>query len=226
MNFAAETITEIARLREEIKRGTRVVSLSGLTSIAAKAFVFSELKQSAAQTFVIVTDSNKDSDTWECDLEFFSSRFQTSDSKFKIQNSKLIESGVRNLESEIWNLKSGILTLPSFESDIYANVSPHAETLEKRALALWNLTQTKPDFLILSAKSLITKTLAPNAVKSLGAHLKRDADFAPELLIEKLVASGYVREEPLKSVGELSVRGGILDVWSPDAISSFMKRQA
>jgi transcription-repair coupling factor (superfamily II helicase) len=89
--------------------------------------------------------------------------------------------------------------------------------LEKRALALWNLTQTKYNFLIASAKSLITKTLAPNEIKNLGAHLKRDEDFAPEELIEKLVACGYVREEPLRTIGEFSVRGGILDVWSPDA---------
>ncbi|HLM62374.1 MAG TPA: transcription-repair coupling factor, partial [Pyrinomonadaceae bacterium] len=203
MSFSTESKTEIARLRDEIKRGTRIVSLSGLTSIAAKAFVLSAIKRETDKTFVVVADSNKDSEAWECDIEFFNSKFQT-------QNSKSNEVGNRNLDS-------GILNLPSFESDIYANVSPHAETLEKRALALWNLTNAKPDFLIASAKSLITKTLAPNEIKNLGAHLKRDVDFAPERLIEKLVAAGYVREEPLRNVGEFSVRGGILDVWSPNA---------
>jgi len=188
MNYAVETITELKSLRDEIARGTRVISLSGLTSIAAKAFVLAEVKRETDKTIVVVTDSNKDSETWECDLDFWSRE-----------------------------KKSRLLNLPSFESDIYANVSPHAETLEKRALALWNLTNTQPDFLIASAKSLITKTLAPAEIKNLGAQLIRDEDFAPELLIEKLVASGYVREEPLKNVGEFSVRGGILDVWSPDA---------
>ncbi len=89
--------------------------------------------------------------------------------------------------------------------------------MEQRALTLWKLTHSKPDFLILSAKSLITKTLSPSEIKKLGANLKRDEDFAPESLIEKLVASGYVREEPLKNIGEFSVRGGIVDVWSPTA---------
>jgi transcription-repair coupling factor (superfamily II helicase) len=208
MNFAAEKSTELKRLRDEIERGTRVVSLGGLTSIASKAFVLAQLQRETAKTFVVITDSNKESETWECDLEFFNSKFQISDSKLKRE---------ANLESEIWNLKSKILTLPSFESDIYANISPHAETLENRALTLWKLTFQKPDFLILSAKSLITKTLAPDKVRNLGANLKRDEDFAPEDLIEKLVASGYVREEPLKNIGEFSVRGGILDVWSPTA---------
>jgi len=203
MDFAAESKTEIARLRDEIRRGTQIVSLSGLTSIAAKAFILSELRTETHKAFVIVTDSNKDSETWECDLEFWNGKWKMENGKFQ--------------ESEIQNLKSRIETLPASDSDIYSGVSPHAETLEKRALALWNLTRTKPDFLILSAKSLITKTLAPNEIKNLGANLKRDEDFAPELLIEKLVASGYVREEPLKNIGEFSVRGGIVDVWSPDA---------
>ncbi|MGI8787866.1 MAG: transcription-repair coupling factor [Pyrinomonadaceae bacterium] len=204
MNFAAETATEIARLTDEIKRGTHVVSLSGLTSIAAKAFVLSELKQATDKTFVVVADSNKDADAWECDLDFWNEKRKT-------------EIGKSVLSSQFSVLSSQLITLPSFETDLYSGVSPHAETQEKRALALWNLTLNQPDFLILSAKSLITKTLAPNEIKNLGATLKRDEDFAPEALIEKLVASGYVREEPLKNVGEFSVRGGILDVWSPDA---------
>jgi transcription-repair coupling factor (superfamily II helicase) len=192
MSFPAETKNELSALRDKIKQGTRVISLSGLTSIASKAFVLSRLQAETNKTFVVVTDSNKETETWECDLEFFNSKFQ-------IPNSKL-----ENKESEI-------LTLPSSDSDIYSGVSPHAGTLEKRALALWNLTRSKPDFLILPAKSLITKTLAPVEIAKLGAIIKRDEDFPPEELIEKLVASGYVREEPIKNVGEFSVRGGILD---------------
>src|SRR5206468_8058729 len=37
----------------------------------------------------------------------------------------------------------------------------------------------------------------------------------PEELIHKLVAGGYVREDPIAAVGEFSMRGGILDVWPP-----------
>ncbi|HEY8563799.1 MAG TPA: transcription-repair coupling factor [Pyrinomonadaceae bacterium] len=191
MTIAAEETTEIKRLRDEIRRGTRVISLGGLTSIASKAFVLSNLQAYFAKTFVIVTDSNKELENWDCDLEFF--------------------------QSEIRNQKSKIEVLPSFETDVYSGVSPHAETLERRALTLWNLSFAKPDFLVASAKSLVTKTVAPKEMLNLGAVLKRDEDFPPEELIEKLVACGYVREEPLKNVGEFSVRGGIFDVWSPTA---------
>ena len=71
MNYAAETITELKSLRDEIRRGTRIISLSGLTSVAAKAFVLAELKRETDKTLVVVTDSNKETETWECNLEFF-----------------------------------------------------------------------------------------------------------------------------------------------------------
>jgi transcription-repair coupling factor (superfamily II helicase) len=191
MSIAASESTEIKRLADEIRRGTRVISLSGLTSIASKAFVLSHLQLQTAKTFVIIADSNKELENFDCDLDFFG--------------------------SQIGGRKSQIATLPSFETDVYSGISPHAETLERRALTLWNLSFAQPDFLVVSAKSLITKTISPKQMLDLGAVLKRDEDFPPEDLIEKLIACGYVREEPIKNIGEFSVRGGILDVWSPTA---------
>jgi transcription-repair coupling factor (superfamily II helicase) len=207
MDFSTKTESEIRRLADEIRRGTRVISLNGLTSIASKAFVLSELQKETKKTFVVVTDSNKDAETWECDLSFW-------DDETMRQNDEATDSRTLSVPSSL-----RLFSLPSFESDVYASVSPHAETQEKRALALWNLTFQKPDFLILPAKSLITKTLSPAETAKLGATLKRDEDFPPEELIEKLSACGYVREEPIKNIGEFSVRGGILDVWSPAASS-------
>lgn len=194
MSFPIEQKDAFARLRDAIKSGTRVVSLSGLTSTASKAFVLSKARAEINKTLVIVTETNKDLEKWECDLDFWSAQAKKS------------ENGGDN---------SSVLTLPSFETDVYSGVSPHAETQEKRALALWNLAHGAPNFLIISAKSLITKTAAPQEVTALGAILKLNEDYPPEDLIEKLAASGYVRAEPIANVGEFSVRGGILDVWSP-----------
>ncbi|MBS1794682.1 MAG: transcription-repair coupling factor [Acidobacteria bacterium] len=204
MNFATAESTELNRLRDEIRRGTRVVSLGGLTSTAAKAFVLAHLQAQTAKTFVIVADSNRELENWECDLDFWTTQRKNATASKKP-------------DSPLSTLHSPLLVLPAFESDIYSGISPHAETLERRALSLWRMTFAQPDFLIVAAKSLVTKTVAPKEMLALGAVLKRDADFAPETLIEKLVAAGYVREEPLKNVGEFSVRGGIVDVWSPAA---------
>jgi transcription-repair coupling factor (superfamily II helicase) len=47
--------------------------------------------------------------------------------------------------------------------------------------------------------------------------LKVDEDSSPDDLVERLAASGYVREDPIGGIGQFSVRGGILDVWPPDS---------
>ena len=197
MSLSTETKTAFEYLRSAVNSGTRIIALNGLTSVASRAFVLAKLQAETNKTFVVISNSNKELENWECDLEFFDSKFRIADSKSK-----------ENPE---------ILSLPSMESDVYAGISPHAETLEKRALTLWNLARNQPKFVVASAKSLITKTVAPDEMRELGAVLKLDEDFPPEDLIEKLVACGYVREEPIKNVGEFSVRGGILDVWSPTA---------
>jgi transcription-repair coupling factor (superfamily II helicase) len=196
-----ERQVEIERLGKEIEKGTRVISLSGLTSTAAKAFVLSQVQAATGKRLVIVTDSNKEAEEWACDLDFFRHSVQGPRSKVQGQN------------------ESPILVLPSFESDVYSGVSPHAETQERRVLTLWQLTRGAPEFLIVPAKSLITRTVAPAGIQNLGAVLKLDEDLPPEDLVEKLTASGYVREDPISGLGQFSLRGGIIDVWSPDAES-------
>ncbi|HRH45922.1 MAG TPA: hypothetical protein PKY82_30040, partial [Pyrinomonadaceae bacterium] len=200
----SKTQPEISQIRDELRRGTRVISLSGLTSISAKSYVLSSLQKEIGKTFVVITDSNRELETWENDLEFWNE-------KWKAENEKLENT------ANLGDRHSSLVTLPSFEMDVYSAISPHAETLERRALGLWNLSKESANFVLTSAKSLITLILSPTEMQNLGAHLERDKDFLPEKLIEKLTGCGYVREEPLKNIGEFSVRGGIVDVWSPDA---------
>ena len=182
---------EFDKVKGEIEKGTRVISLSGLTSVAAKACLLTKLQAETRKNFAVVTESNAELETWQADLEFFQSDSQSP--------------------------KSQIVSLPSFETDPYSGVSPHAETQERRALALWQLQHAKSDLVVLSARSLIQRTVTPEEIAALGCILIRDKDFAPEKLIETLFAGGYVREEPLFGPGQFSVRGGIVDVWSPDA---------
>ena len=184
--------TELEKLVVEIRSGRRVISLSGLTSTAAKAYLLSQLQTETGKHFAVVTDSNSDAEAWAADLDFC-------------------------LQSAIRIPHSAIISLPSFETDIYSGVSPHAETLERRALTLWQLGGEVPDFLLLPARSLITRTPSPSEIQAIGAVLRRDEDFSPDDLIERLVAAGYVREDPISNVGQFSLRGGIVDVWSPDA---------
>ncbi len=184
MDGSTEAALEIERLVSAIKSGERIVSISGLTSISAKAHVLAQVQAASEKRFAIVTQTNEELDTWSCDLEF-------------------------------WNADA--LTLPSFDTDVYSGISPHAETQERRALALWQLTQHDSPFVVLSARSLIARTVGADEMSASGAAVQRDKDFPPEALVEKLISAGYVREEPINNIGQFSIRGGIVDAWSPEA---------
>ena len=181
-----------ARVAEELARGARVISVSGLVSGPARALALASLQRASGKCFAVVTEANRDLEAWERDLRFWYCALR----------------GATDCEDSV-------LVLPASESDPYAGASPHPETLERRALSLWRMARGGRDFLLLTARGLARRTLAPEELSEAGAHLRRDEDSAPEELIEKLIAAGYVREDPVGAVGEFSTRGGILDVWSP-----------
>jgi len=157
-------VNEFDNLKNEIERGARLISLSGLTSIAAKALVLSRLQAETNASFAIATESNGDLEAWQSDFGFF--------------------------QSQIANRRSQIIALPSFETDPYSGVSPHAETQERRAFALWQLQHNKSDVVVLSARSLIQRTVTPDDIAALGCVLMRGKDFPPESMIERLIAGG------------------------------------
>jgi transcription-repair coupling factor (superfamily II helicase) len=187
----AET-QEFQQVAAEIERGARVISVSGLVAGSARALALAALQRETGRLFAIVTQSNRDLEPLERDLRFWYCAL----------------AGKTDCNKEV-------LLLPASESDPYAGSSPHAETLEQRALTLWRMARHPQDFVLLTARALARKTVAPAEIARAGTLLKRDEDHSPEELVEKLLASGYLREDPVGAVGEFSIRGGILDVWSP-----------
>jgi transcription-repair coupling factor (superfamily II helicase) len=183
---------QFERLLNEVERGARVVSISGLVAGSARALAVAALQRETGKLFAIVTQSNRDLEPWEADLRFWYCAL----------------AGKTNCDNEV-------LILPSSESDPYAGSSPHPETLERRALTLWRLAHASQDFVLLTARALARRSVTPDEILHAGAVLKRSDTQSPEDLVDKLVAAGYVREDPVGAVGEFSMRGGILDVWSP-----------
>jgi transcription-repair coupling factor (superfamily II helicase) len=186
-----QTITdsqEFQQLAAEIRRGARVVSLGGLSLGPARALVLAALRQATGRRFALAATANRDLEAWETDISFW---------------------------REALGDKGDTLTLPAVETDPYAAASPHAELLEERALALWKLAQGGGDFVILSSQALAQRAFAPEEVKRAGAFLRRDEDYDLNELRDKLLAAGYLREDPVNATGEFSLRGGILDVWPP-----------
>ncbi|HEX5707156.1 MAG TPA: transcription-repair coupling factor [Pyrinomonadaceae bacterium] len=217
---------EFRRLAAEVRAGARVVSVGGLTSPAARALVVAALGRETGRRFAVIVQANRELEAWERDLSFWSGALGGAKASRDVED----EDGDADADASGDARRAGaregdglgardedarVLTLPASESDPYAGASPHAETLERRALSLWRLAHGRGSLSLLSARALVRRTIAPARLKEAGAILRRDEDFAPEELVERLLSTGYVREDPVGAVGEFSLRGGILDVWSP-----------
>ncbi len=193
MNFGLVTeTTEYRKLLDQLRAGARVISISGLVAGSSRALAVATLQRDSGKTFAVVSQTTRDLEPWERDLHFWYCALHGKESA-----------------------TGDILVLPASETDPYAGISPHPQTLERRALALWQLQQRSPSFVLLTARALARKTISPAAIAQNGAVLRRDEDYSPEVLVEKLMATGYVREDPVGAVGEFSMRGGIVDVWPP-----------
>ena len=183
---------EYQQLLTQVRANARVISISGLVVGSARALAVAALQRDTGKTFAIISQTTRDLEPWEQDLRFWYCAL----------------AGQNSSENEV-------LVLPASETDPYAGTSPHTQTLERRALALWRLQRQAPSFVLLTARALARKTVRPEAIARAGTVLRRDEDHAPDELIEKLMATGYVREDPVTNVGEFSLRGGIVDIWPP-----------
>jgi len=182
-----ESVSKISSVVAPKLVATAPISFSGLTSSPAKALALVAIARASREMVVAMTESNDSAEALASDLKHF--------------------------DSEI-----DLEVLPSFESNPYAGLSPHAETEEERARVLWRLALGKfPELLIVSAKSMLFKLPSPNEFRQMGVEVSCGGSLDSSNLTNTLESVGYVRAEPIRNIGEFSVRGGIVDVWSPDS---------
>ncbi|HEY8458828.1 MAG TPA: hypothetical protein VIM99_00520, partial [Blastocatellia bacterium] len=179
------------RLAAEARAGKRLLRVAGLAK-GAKALALVALQRAIGRRLVVVSLRDRDLEDLERDLRFFYCQL--------------------NDRTECEN---EIFILPASESDPYSGASPHAEILERRAMALWRLTAGAGDIVMLTARSLMRRFVAVEEIKQATVALRVGEELPLDYLIEHLASVGYVRSDPIGNVGEFSSRGGILDFYSP-----------
>jgi transcription-repair coupling factor (superfamily II helicase) len=108
------------------------------------------------------------------------------------------------------------LLLPALDVLPGQGLSPHAEILADRAAALDKLAHGKAALLVIPIAAALTKLEAPSYYRQLTLTLKVHEEIGLDDLGAHLESIGYEKRDPVEGVGEYSIRGGILDVFSPD----------
>jgi transcription-repair coupling factor (superfamily II helicase) len=179
--------------QEALRRlaGAGSASISGLTT-TAKAVYSVLLWQSLNRPLIVVVDGNKQAETLsEAVGAFFS--LLVPDDRYTPQ------------------------LLPALDVVPLQNLSPHAEICEQRAIGLWRLASRRAPITVLPVASALLRIHPGEFYRQLAVHLKVGDDAPLDDLTAHLESIGYTRREPVEMVGEYSVRGGILDVFPPEA---------
>ena len=110
-----------------------------------------------------------------------------------------------------------VVRLPAHDVLPFENLSPHPDVQEQRASALWKLATGAVSILIAPVEAAALKLFDRNYYAGLAVTLKRGEEVDVEVLTEHLAAVGYTRMDLVEMPGQFTRRGGILDVYSPEA---------
>jgi transcription-repair coupling factor (superfamily II helicase) len=108
--------------------------------------------------------------------------------------------------------------LPAHAVLPYENRSPHAEISEDRAVALWRFASGDADLLIVPVQAAVWRMRDREFYSQLARAITRDEAIAHEDLIEFLASAGYDKQVTCEMPGQYAVRGGIIDIYSPESL--------
>lgn len=109
------------------------------------------------------------------------------------------------------------LLYPAGDISLRTNQIKSREYEHKRLSVLGNLLDGNADAVVLSVEAALQLTIPPEVLFSKRIHLKVGEDLKIEDLVSRLLSSGYTPGENVEGSGQFAVRGGIVDLFSPDS---------
>ena len=110
-----------------------------------------------------------------------------------------------------------VVRLPAHDVLPFENLSPHPDVQEQRAAALWKLATGALDLLIAPVESAALRLFPRDFYSALAVTLRRGEEVDVETLTAHLSSVGYTQMDIVEMPGQFTRRGGILDVYSPEA---------
>ena len=179
------------RVRRHLSLGAGRRRVSGLTA-TARALYIPLMARAARQPVIVVVADNKAAETLE----------------------PLLKAGCE-LTGAID--PAAVVRLPAHDVLPFENLSPHPDVQEQRASALWKLATGAVSILIAPVEAAALRLFDRDYYAGLAVTLKRGEEVDVEVLTGHLASVGYTQMDLVEMPGQFTRRGGILDVYSPEA---------
>jgi transcription-repair coupling factor (superfamily II helicase) len=185
-----EKLAGFSRAASHLKEGTGRIRVSGLTP-TAKALLLVLLQRATRKPLILIVHDNSATEFFVPLLQAFSDL-----------------SGGPDAES--------IVAFPKHDVLPFQNLSPHPEIQEERAIALWKIA-TRTASIVVAPSAASAFLLRPGDYYfDLGRVIRRGETIEIDPLVRHLASAGYTATDVVEMPGEYALRGGILDVYSPE----------
>jgi transcription-repair coupling factor (superfamily II helicase) len=111
----------------------------------------------------------------------------------------------------------GVVVFPALACDPYNDIPPHPEVERERVRALGRLLRHDLDVLLVPASALLGWLPSPAELAAGSRSLRPGDTLAPERFLLDSLRAGYRRVDTVSGPGEVSRRGGIVDIYPPEA---------
>src|SRR6202161_1557241 len=186
-----EKLPAFTRVASHLKEGTGRLRVSGLTP-SAKALLLVLFQRAAARPLIFVVNDNR-----------------------AVEDLIPILKGFCELTSACD--PASIISLPARDVLPFQNLSPHPELQEERATALWKIATGAANIVVTPVAASAIRLRSADYYSDLARTIRRGESFDLESLLAHLNTVGYISTDVVEMPGQYAVRGGILDVYSPEA---------
>src|SRR6204780_1852303 len=186
-----EKLPAFTRVASHLKEGTGRLRVSGLTP-SAKALLLVLFQRAAARPLVFVVNDNRAVEDLIPVLRGFCELTAAAD-------------------------PDSVISLPARDVLPFQNLSPHPELQEERATALWKIATGSASIVVSPVAATAIRLRSGDYYADLARTVRRGESFDVEALRAHLNTVGYTSTDVVEMPGQYAVRGGILDVYSPEA---------
>jgi len=110
-----------------------------------------------------------------------------------------------------------VLRMPAHDVLPFENMSPHPDVQEQRASVLWKIATGAASIVIVPVEAASIRVFPPEYYVNLGRVLRREEEIDIDELTTHLASVGYSSMDIVEMPGQFARRGGIFDVYSPEA---------
>src|ERR1700734_3384242 len=186
-----QKLPAFARVASHLKEGTGRIRVSGLTP-TAKALLLVLFQRAAGRPLIFVVKDNHAVEEFLPVLRGFCELPSACDPE-------------------------SIVALPARDVLPFQNLSPHPELQEERATALWKIATGAASIVVSPVAATAIRLRSSDYYADLARTIRRGETFDLDSLLAHLNTVGYTSTDVVEMPGQYAVRGGILDVYSPEA---------